>query len=59
MRIVSKPKKMRNLRGMCVVCGVGVSAKLKETKVIVDPESPNGARYVHCPTCSNEYLWLK
>jgi uncharacterized protein with PIN domain len=47
--------------GKCLRCGCIVRVKEEETREMVDRDTlPGGAtRYVHCPECENEYLWVK
>lgn len=49
------------LKGSCNQCGCEVEVELWEASVLVDRDSPNGARYVDCPTkgCDCQYLWVK
>lgn len=60
MRILesSRSQPEKTLTGRCQQCGCKVEASLSEVKVLVDRDSPAGARYVRCPECSNEYLWV-
>jgi len=49
------------LHGICHQCNCEVECHGYETKKLVDRDTTEGmsTRYVHCPECLNEYLWLK
>lgn len=59
MKILNPKKKTKAYRGTCHVCKTRVECAEKETKVLVDRDSPEGARHCKCPTCANAYLWVK
>lgn len=44
--------------GKCILCGCVVEVKQKETELLVDRDSPEGARHVTCPECKHPYLWV-
>lgn len=54
-------KSKRLLQGECDNCGCSVQCHLEETKYLHDRDTPEGGatRYVTCPECHTEYLWVK
>jgi ribosomal protein S2 len=49
-------------RGTCQRCRCIIEASAEETKELtIDRDYTPGAatRYVKCPDCSNEYLWVR
>jgi hypothetical protein len=62
MKILRHGKKGANtLKGACDYCKCTVMVNIKVTKELIDRDTEPGmaTRYVHCPECPNEYLWLK
>lgn len=51
--------KVKKYRGKCRECETEVEAKAGEVSKLVDRDSPQGAYYVRCPTCGNEWLWVE
>jgi len=58
MKIISKPKKQKKLRGRCQHCGCLIECSENEATLLVDRDSPEGAYHVKCPSCGNGYLWV-
>lgn len=62
MKILKHGSRIRvNLTGGCQRCGCVVEVNAKATKELIDRDTEAGmaTRYVHCPDCDNEYLWVK
>lgn len=48
------------MEGTCK-CGCRVQCKMSETKQLIDRDTQPGmaTRYVECPECHAEFLWVK
>lgn len=59
--VLNKPKKPKKLRGTCTHCKTRIICDLEDTKYLHDRDTTPGCatRYVKCPGCSNEYLWVR
>jgi hypothetical protein len=62
MKIIKSGKKPKPMRGTCQGCGCKVEVVEKETKFLAyDRDHVPGAatRYVKCPECKRDFLWVK
>lgn len=48
----------KKLRGECQGCGCKIECEENETKLLTDRDSPQGSRYVRCPECKRDFLWV-
>ena len=61
MKIIKKGRLPKDVkyRGSCQDCCCEVECDGLEVAIMVDRDSPNGARYVKCPECGREHLWVR
>jgi hypothetical protein len=56
-----KNARPRKLQGYCKDCGCVVLVSRSETQELIDRDTTAGSatRYIPCPECNNEFLWVK
>lgn len=59
MKIIKHGTPLPTLTGSCEICKCEVEATKSETQLKFDRDSPEGLRYVRCPECGHDYLWVK
>jgi hypothetical protein len=49
------------MRGRCAGCGCKIECAKDETKECIDRDTQPGmaTRYVKCPECHKDFLWVK
>jgi len=57
----SGTKKDGKLHGKCRDCGCEIECEQVETQTLMDRDTLPGmaTRYVKCPECSHDYLWVR